>query len=146
MKRAVVLVLGLAVLATACGASVNLDGYGGATASDAPLAVFEGSNESTDGEAFEGVLTIADGCTFLHRSDGEPLLIAWPSEPTMWSSTEAKIGFTNPDGVVVAAADGDAVLVGGGEYDAVTTGWLEAPAVTCPDGEWIAVSTLEANP
>jgi hypothetical protein len=78
-----------------------------------PLAVIPPQDGSDTGLAV-GTLDITDTCVYLVQQGGDKMLLFWPGDRTRWIEAVRAISFSNFDGTVVTAADGDAVAVMGG--------------------------------
>lgn len=105
-----------------------------------PLAVIPPQDGSDTGIAM-GTLLITETCVYL-VSAGEKTLLVWPSDRTKWSEDQRAISFSNFDGTLVTASDGNSVAVGGGGDNAAESGlsgkewarrmtWVAPPDPTC---------------
>lgn len=82
-----------------------------------PLAVIP-PQVGTDLYIATGTLLITDTCVYL-VAKGEKTLLFWPADRTRWKDEAQGIVFSNFDGTLVTASDGDAVAVtGGGDSEA----------------------------
>lgn len=112
------------------------DGWG-------PLAVV-GPQEGADSGRAEGILRIADACTYLESRGvgGDLMLLVWPADRTKWSLEGRAVAFRNYDGSTSTARDGDHVVLGGGgdseEESGVSgdewvaqTSWVAPPSDSC---------------
>jgi heat shock protein HslJ len=118
-----------------------------------PLAVVP-PQDGADTARSEGTLRITDACVVLEEADSVMLLV-WPADRTRWDPQSQSITFTNFDGTIVTASDGDAVALGGGG-DSVAEGgitgeewvrrreWVAPPATACPlDERWDVGAVLQ---
>jgi hypothetical protein len=79
-----------------------------------PLAVIPPQDGSDTGLAV-GTLDITETCVYLVQH-GQKTLLFWPADRTRWIKKLRAISFSNFDGTVVTAADGDGVsIMGGGD-------------------------------
>jgi hypothetical protein len=105
-----------------------------------PLAVIP-PQDGADTARAEGTLLIADACVYLVFR-GRDTLLFWPADRTRWNEQARTITFSNFDGTVATASDGDAVVLGGGGDSAAESGvsgrewvsrmvWVAPPDPTC---------------
>lgn len=157
MKRdRIVLVAGLVAIAAACAPVVDPSGSPtrpasavvssqiapttAPTAADTwgPLAVVPPQGGS-DGARAEGILTVTESCVVIVTA-GEPTLLLWPADRSVWDADQQVVRFTNIDGSTVAAGDGSPVFVGGSgdnneEFGSTTQEWLASTTWVKPPGE-----------
>jgi hypothetical protein len=88
-----------------------------------------------------GTLLITDKCVYLVWK-GEKKLLFWPADRTRWNEEARTISFSNFDGSLVTASDGNSVAVGGGGDSAAESGlsgnqwasrmiWVAPPDPSC---------------
>jgi hypothetical protein len=105
-----------------------------------PLAVMPPQDGADTGRA-QGTLLITDACVYLVFR-GQKTLLFWPADRTRWNAEEHAILFSNFDGTMAAASDGDAVVVGGGGDSQAESGisgdvwashmvWVAPPDPSC---------------
>jgi hypothetical protein len=105
-----------------------------------PLAVIPPQDGADTGRA-QGTLLITDVCVYLVFR-GEKTLLFWPADRTRWNAEEHAIIFSNFDGTLAAASDGDAVVLGGGGDSQAESGvsgdmwasrmiWVAPPDPSC---------------
>jgi len=98
-------------------------------------------------------LLITDRCVYLVAKGEKPLLF-WPADRTRWNEEARGILFSNFDGTVVTASDGDAVAVGGGGDSEAESGisgpvwasgmiWVAPPDPSCSAQLRFGVGVLE---
>ena len=129
------LILGLAVLVSACGGKVvpSVEGEWGPSAVTDP-----------DGGMYTlmyGELIVEDKCVLLDEQ-GDEVLLVWPKGTTGWDVATRTIFFESSDGTVHELRDGDQLQLGGGGTSAdeggldkeaflADTDWVSAPDASC---------------
>lgn len=105
-----------------------------------PLAVIPPQDGADTGRA-EGTIFITDDCVYLVFR-GQRTLLFWPADRTTWNEQARTITFSNFDGTVATASNGDAVVLGGGGDSETESGisgkdwtskmiWVTPPGRSC---------------
>lgn len=116
-----------------------------------PLAVIP-PLDGSDLVLAKGTLRITDMCVYL-VSNGKRTFLFWSADRTTWSPQARAIRFSNLDGTVVSASDGDAVSVAGGGDSEAESGmswqvwasrmvWVAPPHPSCSTQERFGVGSL----
>lgn len=116
-----------------------------------PLAVIPGE-ASADTALTRGTLRITDSCVFLEER-GEPVLLLWPADRSIWDAEQRTITFANFDGTTATIGDGQPVALGGGGGSVAESGvsveewlaqmhWVARPAEECPLDPYWAVGDV----
>lgn len=145
-----VVAVGLALLAAACGESGTVSNEAGpddAPRSEwGPLAVVAAGSGSDDA-LIEGVLQVNENCVLLEER-GETVLLVWPSEHVTWDAEAGVVSLTVRDRSMVELGDGDSVRMSGGgsslaegglpaDEFLASTDWVAAPSLDCViDTRW----------
>ncbi len=157
----VALVVGLALVAAACGdaqtgSRVPVDPTG--TSNDpswGPLAVVP-PDDGSELAGIAGILRVTDGCVLLDER-GDDVLLVWPADRTKWAAESGTVSFELSDGRTVTLADGDEVAFGGGgssvDEDGIAVedwvadiSWVSAPRASClTDTRWFVNDLIEAQ-
>jgi hypothetical protein len=101
-----------------------------------PLAVIPPQSGWDTGRAV-GTLRVTRSCVYL-VFDGQSTLLFWPADRTRWNENARSIAYTNDNGVVATASNGDVVVLGGGGDSAAESG------VSGP--QWVSRMTWVAPP
>jgi hypothetical protein len=104
-----------------------------------------------------GTLRITPDCVLLEHPAGGLALLVWPADRVTWVAEDSAVRFTNLDGSIVTAHDGQRLHLGGGG-DSVSEGgdpgdeyinrieWVAKPSASCPsDTRWNVGHTVEIS-